>query len=74
MLRYKINILSELKKAGYPTTRLRQEKIMGESTLQKLRTGNTGINLSSLGIVCKILHCQPGDLVEWEEDQISLFS
>ena len=54
MLRYKINILLELKKAGYPSTRLRQEKIIGESTIQKLRTGNTSINL--------------GDLVEWVED------
>lgn len=69
MLRYKINILPELKKAGYPSTRLRCEKIMGESTIQRLRTGSTAINLSSLGIVCKILHCQPGDLVEWVEDE-----
>ena len=68
MLRYKINILLELKMAGYPSTRLRQEKIIGESTIQKLRTGNTSINLGSLEIVCQILHCQPGDLVEWVED------
>lgn len=68
MLRYKINILLELKKAGYPSTRLRREKIMGESTIQKLRTGSAAINLASLEIVCKILRCQPGDLVEWVED------
>lgn len=69
MLKYKINILQELKKAGYSSTRLRREKIMGESMIQKIRTGSTAINLSSLGIVCKILHCQPGDLVEWVEDE-----
>ena len=88
MLRYKVNILLELKSAGYNTTRLRREKILsestlqriregntsvtlesiGESTIQKLRTGNTSINLGSLEIVCDILHCQPGDLVEWVED------
>lgn len=68
MLKYKINILPELKKAGYPSTRIRKEKIMGESTVQKLRTGDTSITLSSLEPVCRILHCQPGDLVEWVED------
>ncbi len=69
MIKYKINILEELKKAGYPSTRIRREKIMGESMVQKLRTGNTSINLNSLEPVCRILHCQPGDLVEWVEEE-----
>ena len=69
MIRYKINILAELKKAGYTSTRIRQEKIMGESMVQKLRTGNTSINLASLEPVCRILRCQLGDLVEWVEDE-----
>ena len=68
MLRYKINILPELKKAGYSSARLRNEKVMGESTIQRLRTGSTAINLSSLGVICGILHCQPGDLVDWVEE------
>ncbi|MBD5156011.1 MAG: helix-turn-helix domain-containing protein [Oscillibacter sp.] len=67
MIRYKINILQELKKVGYPSTRIRREKIMGESMVQKLRTGNTSINLASLEPVCRILNCQIGDLVEWVE-------
>ena len=65
MLRYKINILEELKKAGYSSYRMRQEKVLAESTLQRLRSGNTSINLENLGVVCDILQCQPGDLVEW---------
>ena len=69
MLKYKINILAELKSAGYNTTRIRREKIIGESTVQRLRTGNTSLNLESLDIVCKILQCQPGDLVEWVPDE-----
>ena len=69
MLRYKINILAELKKAGYPTTRIRREKIMGESTVQRIRRGSTSLNLETFGVICKILHCQPGDLVEWVEDE-----
>ena len=69
MFRYKMNILLELKKAGYNSTRLRHEKIMAESTLQRIRSGNTSLNLNSLDPVCKILRCQLGDLVEWVEDE-----
>ena len=65
MLKYKANILKELKDAGYSSYRLRQEKVLSEGTLQKMRSGNVGINLESLGVVCDILQCQPGELVEW---------
>ncbi len=69
MLRYKINILEELKKAGYSSYRMRQEKVLAESTLQRIREGNTSIELESLGVICNILRCQPGDLVEWVENE-----
>ncbi|MBD5161111.1 MAG: helix-turn-helix transcriptional regulator [Oscillibacter sp.] len=69
MLRYKINILEELKRAGYSSYRMRQEKVLAESTLQRLRSGNIAITLESLGVICDILHCQPGDLVEWVENE-----
>ena len=68
MLRYKKNILKELKDAGYSSYRLRQEKVLSEGTLQKMRSGNVGIMLESLGVICDILQCQPGDLVEWVDD------
>lgn len=69
MLKYRTNILKELKDAGYSSYRLRQEKILSEGTLQKMRSGNIAITLESLGVVCDILRCQPGDLVEWAEDE-----
>ena len=68
MLRYRANILQELKNAGYSSYRLRQEKILSEGTLQKMRSGSVAITLESLGVICDILHCQPGDLVEWVEN------
>ena len=69
MIRYKVNLIEELKKAGYSSYRIRQEKVISESTLQRLRKGGTGIRLDSLDAVCKILRCQPGDLVEWVPDE-----
>ena len=65
MLRYKVNILNELKKAGYSSYRLRKEKILGEGTLQKMRSGDTTLTLESLDRVCEIFQCHLSDLVEW---------
>ena len=69
MLRYKVNILEKLKEAGYSSYRLRQEKVLSEGTLQKMRSGNIAITLESLGVVCDILQCQPGDIVEWMKNE-----
>ena len=66
MLRYKVNILEELKKAGYSS--YRQEKVLSESTLQRIREGSPTITLESISVICDILRCQPGDLVEWVEN------
>ena len=76
MLKYRINVLDELKKKGYNTTRLRREKILGESTLTRLREGKTSISCDSIGIICSMLRCQPGDVLENEitdEEKVKLF-
>lgn len=65
MLRYKFNVQEKIKEAGYSTYRLRREKILSEGTIQKLRSGNTTITLESLNIICNLLRCQPGDILEW---------
>ncbi|MGN0706934.1 MAG: helix-turn-helix domain-containing protein [Faecalibacterium sp.] len=60
---YKKNIMEELKKAGYSSTRLRREKLLGESYMSQLRHGEM-ISWAALDVVCTILNCQPGDLIE----------
>ena len=37
-IKYKIDVIAALKEAGYNTTRIRKEKIMGEAMLQKIRS------------------------------------
>lgn len=69
MLRYKINILAELKRAGYSSYRLRREKKLGESTMQRLRVNSTSINLESFDVICALLNCQLGDIIEWLPDE-----
>ena len=36
-IQYKIDVIAALKEAGYNTTRIRKEKIMGEAMLQKIK-------------------------------------
>lgn len=62
-LRYKIDVLAALKEAGYSSYRLRKEKLLSESTLQKLRDGII-VSTDVIEQLCGLLNCQLGDLLE----------
>ena len=63
-IRYKVDVLAELKKKGYSSTRIREEKLIGQSYLQQLRRGEL-VSWKTLDIICSLLECQPGDLIEF---------
>ena len=63
-VRYKIEILPALKSAGYNTTRLRKEKLLGEATIQQLRKGEL-VSWANISRICAMLSCQPGDILEY---------
>ena len=65
-IRYKLDILAELKKKGYSSTRIREEKLIGQSYLQQLRRGEL-VSWKTLDTICSLLECQPGDLIEYVE-------
>lgn len=67
MIRYRINIMDALKNKGYTSYRLRKEKIFGEATMTKFRKKEY-INFDNLNILCRLLECQPGDLIEYIPD------
>lgn len=66
-IRYKINVLSALKEAGYNTNRIRKEKLLSESTLQNIREGKI-VNANNLAKICQLLDCQPGEILEFVKD------
>lgn len=68
MLVYKLDILAALKNNGYTTYRIKKEKILSESTLQKFRH-KEGISWSNLDTLCSLLQCQPGDLLAYIPDE-----
>ena len=63
-LQYKINVLDALKEKGYTTYTLRKEKLLSESTIQKLRVGE-GVAWDNLETLCKLLDCDISDLLEY---------
>lgn len=67
-LRYKIDVLEALKEAGYSSTRLRKEKLMGESYMSQLRHGEM-VSWKTIETICRLLNCQPGDLVEYAPEE-----
>ena len=65
-IRYKVDIMAELKKKGYSSTRIREEKLIGQSYLQQIRHGEL-VSWKILNTLCSLLECQPGDLIEFVE-------
>jgi len=63
-MKYKVNIIAKLKEAGYNTSTIRKEKLMGEAMLQKLRTGQM-VSWATMETICELLNCQPGDIIEY---------
>ena len=68
-IQYKIDILAELKKAGYTTTKIREEKLLGQSYFQQLRHGEL-VSWKAIDTICELLNCQVGDLVEYVKEPV----
>ena len=66
-IKYKIDILAKLKEKGYSSTRIRNEKLIGQSYLQQLRH-NEMVSWKTIETICRLLNCQPGDILEYVED------
>ena len=67
-IRYKVDIMAELKKKGYSSTRIREEKLIGQSYLQQIRHGEL-VSWKTLDTICALLECQPGDLIEFVPEE-----
>ena len=64
---YKMDVMTRLKDAGYTTYKIRKDKLLSESTVQKLRKGE-GVSWDNISTICRLLNCQPGDVMEYVPD------
>lgn len=67
MLKYKIDVLKVLKNKGYNTNHIRKNKIFTEAQLQNIRNDHL-LTHDAFDKLCRLLECQPGDLLEWVPD------
>lgn len=42
---------------------------MGQGTLTALKNGTGGLDSKTIAKLCKVLNCQPGDLMEYIPDE-----
>jgi len=53
---------------GWTTYKIRQEHLIGEGTLTALRRGTGGLDHKTISRLCRVLECQPGDIMEYVKD------
>lgn len=65
----KYNKLFELlSEKGLTMYSLRKNKVIGTETLEKMRKGIGHIDDRSINRLCEFLNCQPGDIMEYVEE------
>ena len=67
-MKFKMDMLAALKAKGFTTYRLRKDKLLSESTIQKLRNGYP-VAWENIEALCFMLHCQPGDILEFHSQE-----
>lgn len=67
MIIQKIPIIPALTAAGFNPARIRREKIIGEYDMTRLRRGGVPSH-GLLDTLCRLLDCQPGDLIAYVPD------
>ncbi len=58
-----------LKEKGWNSTRIRNENLIGQGTLTNLRNGTGGLDHKTIDRICRVLGCQPGDIMEYVPDE-----
>lgn len=63
-----------LKKKLPAISRLKHDKIVGGGTYDTIRVAvdkpiSEGISISAINAICRYLSCQPGDIMEYVEDE-----
>jgi putative transcriptional regulator len=65
----KINLTKVLSLSGLKSYELAQKIGITTANLSILKTGKArAIRFSTLEAICKVLECQPGDILEYTED------
>ena len=53
---------------GITTYYLRKNNVVGNETLRKLKNNESHVDTRTIEKLCALLDCQPGDIMEYVED------
>lgn len=68
MIVYKIDVMDALKEAGYNSTVILKNNLIGQSAMQKIRDGKP-IGIKTLDRLCELLDMQPGNIIKYVENK-----
>ena len=61
------NLIKRMQEAGINSYTLKKDNIIGQATYKKILEGGD-IDTRTIAKLCKLLNCQPGDILEYEEE------
>lgn len=70
MIRFKIDVIQALKEKGVtPYTSRKNGGGLSQMTFKRIIKDHKVPAVESLDHICRILNCQPGDILEWVPDE-----
>ena len=66
MLVFRFDVLQALKEKGISTYYLRKNTTIGQKTIADIKNGIVP-GIKSIDILCGLLDCQPGDMIEYRK-------
>ena len=61
-------LLKKMDEQGITSYTLKKDNIIGQATFKKIKEGGD-IDTRTISKLCKLLNCQPGDILEYVEDE-----
>ena len=61
-------LLKKMDEQGITSYTIKKENVIGQATFKKIKEGGD-IDTRTISKLCKLLNCQPGDILEYVEDE-----
>lgn len=60
-------LLKLMEEKGVTSYTIKKDNIIGQATFKKIKEGGD-IDTRTIDKLCKLLNCQPGEILEYQED------
>lgn len=61
-------LLKKMDEQGITSYTIKKDNVIGQATLKKIKDGGD-IDTRTIAKLCKLLNCQPGDILEYVEEE-----